>query len=105
MSAPSPASTLAPPVEQALAALAADGAQLDREALEALVPVMDALLNDDRPAPARCEALTRGVLAVLGPHVARALTDDTHAPAHIAARFFRLRQLSALADVLAPARR
>lgn len=87
-------------VEEALAALAADAAAVDRAALEELAQVMDPLAADGGVDAVRCAALARGLREVLGDDVARALTDQAQCPADIAARFFRLRQLASVIDAL-----
>lgn len=86
--------------EEALAALAADGARVHLGALAPLEHVMDALESDQRAGTARCDVVARGLREVLGDDLAHALTDDTQCPAEIAARFFRLRDLAALTSTL-----
>ncbi|MCC7070568.1 MAG: hypothetical protein IT383_04555 [Deltaproteobacteria bacterium] len=78
--------------DEALSALAAGGA-LDVDELEPLAVVMGALEAQTAPNAGAVASLRRGCAFALGDAFAAALCDDAGAPAEVAARFFRLRDL------------
>jgi hypothetical protein len=69
-------------------------------ALDAVAMLMDIFAVDAQPSPARCLMLQRGLAAVLPAELATALVAGARTPADIAARFFRLRRLLVLQDVV-----
>jgi hypothetical protein len=86
--------------EEALVRVALRPAPGTFQALDTLMALMDVLAVDDAPSPIRCAQMTRGLAAVLPADIVDALVVGARSPADIARRFFRLRELVALADEL-----
>ncbi len=85
--------------DEALSALAADGA-LAAADLEPLATVMGSLEALTAPDAAAVKSLSMGCAFALGEACAAALCTDAHAPADVATRFFRLRDLLRLHEEL-----
>ncbi|MBI1945440.1 MAG: hypothetical protein HYS27_07075 [Deltaproteobacteria bacterium] len=85
--------------DEELSALAADG-RLAAAELEPLAAVMGTLEAQTVHDPAAVESLRVGCAFALGDACAAALCADAAAPAEVATRFFRLRDLLRLHEEL-----